>query len=64
MFTIIVSSPSAQMPSATTARRLADTAAQRKALDQFDTFWSGTDGYLAGNDDAFAKRDAGKLAES
>ncbi len=44
------------------ARQLADTRDQRAALDQFDKFWSGQDGYLAGNEDAFAKKDAGNAA--
>ncbi len=48
----------------TTARALADTAAQRAALAEFDAFWSGKDGYLAGNDAAFALKDVGKDADA
>ncbi|HVA88274.1 MAG TPA: methyl-accepting chemotaxis protein [Chloroflexota bacterium] len=41
------------------ATALADTDGQRQALQSFAAFWSGSNGYLAGNDQAFALKQHG-----
>ncbi|MFN8638081.1 MAG: methyl-accepting chemotaxis protein [Dehalococcoidia bacterium] len=46
------------------ARTRAFNDAQRDALAQFDTFWSGADGYLAGNEVAFGLKQAGRDEEA
>ncbi len=46
------------------ARALADSDSQRAALNDFDKFWNGADGYLAGNEAAFALKVAGRLEEA
>ncbi len=41
-----------------------DTDSERAQLAKFRAFWAGKGGYLAGNEDAFALKQKGKLAEA